>query len=100
MLAAGYAPIYAESDLASSQIETAREALEHLLAGHEPYPAVVLDRWGDIVLSNRAVGPLLDGVNPTCCGRRSTSIGSACTPTGLRPGSVTGPRGPLTSVIA
>ena len=64
MLAAGYAPIYAESDMESSQIETAREALEHLLAGHEPYPAVVLDRWGDIVLSNRAVGPLLDGIKP------------------------------------
>ena len=43
--------------------QQAREALEHLLAGHEPYPAVVLDRWGDVVLTNRAVGPLLEGVD-------------------------------------
>ncbi|MBV8930915.1 MAG: helix-turn-helix domain-containing protein [Mycobacteriaceae bacterium] len=64
MLAAGYAPSYAESDLDSAEIELAREALEHLLAGHEPYPAVVLDRWGDIVLTNRCVGPLLEGVDP------------------------------------
>ena len=58
MLAAGYAPTYAESDLGSAEIEEARQALEHLLTGHEPYPAVVLDRWGDVVLTNRAVGPL------------------------------------------
>jgi transcriptional regulator with XRE-family HTH domain len=64
MLAAGYAPTYAESDLDSAEIVLAREALEHLLAGHEPYPAVVLDRLGDVVLTNRAVGPLLEGVDP------------------------------------
>ncbi len=63
MLAAGYAPTYAESDLASAETQQARDALERLLAGHEPYPAVVLDRWGDVVLTNRAVGPLLEGVD-------------------------------------
>ena len=65
MLAAGYAPTYAESDLNSAETEQAREALQRLLAGHEPYPAVVLDRWGDVVLTNRAVGPLLEGVDVT-----------------------------------
>jgi transcriptional regulator with XRE-family HTH domain len=64
MLAAGYAPVYSESDLNGAEIELARDALEHLLAGHEPYPAVVLDRWGDILLTNRTVGPLIDGVDP------------------------------------
>ncbi len=63
MLAAGYAPTYAESDLDSEESQQARDALERLLAGHEPYPAVVLDRWGDVVLTNRAVGPLLEGVD-------------------------------------
>jgi transcriptional regulator with XRE-family HTH domain len=63
MLAAGYAPTYAESDFDSAEIQQAREAIDRLLAGHEPYPAVVLDRWGDVVLTNRAVGPLLDGVD-------------------------------------
>ena len=64
MLAAGYAPTYAESDLDGAQTTAARQALEHLLAGHEPYPALVLDRWGDVVLSNQAVGPLLEGADP------------------------------------
>jgi transcriptional regulator with XRE-family HTH domain len=63
MLAAGYAPTYAESDLNGEETEQAREALQRLLTGHEPYPAVVLDRWGEVVLTNRAVGPLLDGVD-------------------------------------
>ena len=63
MLAAGYAPTYRESDLDSAESQQAREALARLLAGHEPYPAVVLDRWGDVVLTNRAVGPLLEGVD-------------------------------------
>ena len=63
MVASGYAPTYAESDLDSDESQQAREALQRLLAGHEPYPAVVLDRWGDVVLTNRAVGPLLEGVD-------------------------------------
>jgi MmyB-like transcription regulator ligand binding domain len=39
-------------------------ALAHLLEGHEPYPAVVLDRYGDVLMANRAIGVLLDGVDP------------------------------------
>jgi transcriptional regulator with XRE-family HTH domain len=63
MLASGYAPAYGESDLDGAETAQAREAIERLLAGHEPYPAVLLDRWGDVVMTNRCVGPLLDGVD-------------------------------------
>jgi transcriptional regulator with XRE-family HTH domain len=64
VLAAGYAPAYAESDLGAEHLRSAREALAHLLAGHEPYPALVLDRWGDVLMTNRGVEPLLRGVDP------------------------------------
>ncbi len=64
MLAAGYAPTYTQSDLNDDQAHAARDALTRLLAGHEPYPALVMDRWGDVVLANRSVGPLLHGVHP------------------------------------
>jgi len=64
MLASGYAPTYAESDLDSAETAQARDSIQRLLTGHEPYPAVLLDRWGDVVLTNRAVGPLLEGVDP------------------------------------
>ncbi|MDL5158210.1 helix-turn-helix domain-containing protein [Actinomycetospora termitidis] len=61
LLAAGYAPSYGESAL--DDLSGVRDALEHLLAGHEPYPAVVVDRRGDVVLTNRAVALLLAGVD-------------------------------------
>jgi transcriptional regulator with XRE-family HTH domain len=64
VLAAGYAPAYAESDLGADHLRSAREALAHLLAGHEPYPALVLDRWGDVLMTNGGVAPLLRGVDP------------------------------------
>ena len=64
LLAAGYAPAFTESDLDATEASVAREAVDRLLAGHEPYPAVVLDRGGDVVRGNRAVGPLLAGVDP------------------------------------
>ena len=47
LLAAGYAPVYGQRDLAEPQMGPVREALERVLAGHEPYPALVVDRhWG------------------------------------------------------
>ena len=64
VLAAGYAPAYAESDLGAEHLRSAREALAHLLEGHEPYPALVLDRWGDVLMSNGGTAPLLSGVDP------------------------------------
>lgn len=64
LLAAGYAPAYAQSDLGAEHLREARAALGHLLEGHEPYPAVVLDRYGDVLLANRATAVLLDGVEP------------------------------------
>lgn len=63
MLASGYAPTYAESDLDSAETAEARDAIDRLLLGHEPYPAVLMDRWGDVVSHNRATGPLLVGVD-------------------------------------
>lgn len=64
LLAAGYAPRYTASNLDTEQLQAIRSALEHLLAGHEPYPALVIDRCGDILLHNRAVHPLLVGIDP------------------------------------
>ncbi|QGG93834.1 helix-turn-helix transcriptional regulator [Actinomarinicola tropica] len=54
LLAAGYAPVYGERDLDDEEMDPVRTALEHILAGHEPYPAVILDRRGDLVLANGA----------------------------------------------
>src|ERR1700755_1114729 len=44
LLAAGYAPLYAERSLETDELRPVRDALDKILAGHEPFPAVVVDR--------------------------------------------------------
>ena len=64
LLAAGYAPRYAERRLDEPEMAPVREALELVLRGHEPYPAVVVDRAWNMVAANPAVGLLTAGVAP------------------------------------
>ena len=64
LLAGGYAPAYRERTLDSPQLAAAREAVRQVLAGHEPYPALAVDRHWDIVETNAAVPLLLEGVAP------------------------------------
>jgi transcriptional regulator with XRE-family HTH domain len=52
LLAAGYAPVYRETPLDTAEMAPVREALDRLLAGHEPFPAVVFDRHWDVVSLN------------------------------------------------
>lgn len=54
LIAAGYAPLYPEHPLASSELTVVRNALDQLLRHQEPYPAVVLDRQWNIVQTNHA----------------------------------------------
>jgi transcriptional regulator with XRE-family HTH domain len=62
LLAAGFAPSFPATDLADDQLRPVRDALQHLLTGQLPYPALVVDRWGDVQLTNAAIAPLLVGV--------------------------------------
>ena len=72
LLAAGFAPVYPSSALDAPEMAPVREALDRMLAGHEPYPAVVVDRRWDLVARNARVALLTDGVAPSCSSRRST----------------------------
>ncbi len=62
LLAAGYAPAYAQRDLDAPEMGPVRDAIEQVLRGHEPFPAVVIDRHWGLVAANRALAPLIDGV--------------------------------------
>ena len=64
LLAAGYAPAYRERTLDEPQLAPIREAIDRVLAAHEPYPAVVIDRGWNLVASNASVAMLLEGVAP------------------------------------
>jgi len=61
LLAAGYAPAYAERELDAREMGPVREAIERVLSAHEPYPALVVDRQWDLLVANRAFGALVEG---------------------------------------
>jgi transcriptional regulator with XRE-family HTH domain len=64
LLAAGYAPIFPERSLRDPEMAPVREALDVILGGHDPYPAVVVDRGWNMVAANTAMGLLAEGVDP------------------------------------
>jgi transcriptional regulator with XRE-family HTH domain len=63
LTAAGYAPMYRERALDDPALAAARTAVELVLKGHEPYPALAVDRHWQLVSYNRAVTPFLAGAS-------------------------------------
>jgi transcriptional regulator with XRE-family HTH domain len=61
LISAGYAPLYSEKKLEDPSFANARKAIELLLAGHEPYPALCINKHWSLLLANRAVAPFLMG---------------------------------------
>ncbi|PTT34067.1 transcriptional regulator [Acidovorax sp. HMWF018] len=59
LVAAGYAPMYRERALDDPALTAARQAVELVLKGHEPCPAIALDRCWNVVAANRAAQALL-----------------------------------------
>lgn len=63
LLAAGFAPRFEERPLDDPSLRAARAAVDLVLAGHEPFPALAVDRHWNLVAFNRSVMPLLAGVS-------------------------------------
>lgn len=64
LVAAGFAPMYRERALDDPALAAARKAVELVLKGHEPFPALAVDRHWNMVAANAAVPHLLAGVDP------------------------------------
>jgi transcriptional regulator with XRE-family HTH domain len=62
LLAAGFAPVYGESDLDAPEMAAVRAAVRQVLNGHEPYPAGVVDRAWNLVDSNKAMALFMEDV--------------------------------------
>jgi transcriptional regulator with XRE-family HTH domain len=62
LLAAGHAPAYPERSLDDPDLAPVREALDVILSGHEPYPAVAVDRVWNMVAANAAMFALTEAV--------------------------------------
>ena len=52
LLAAGHAPAFPERSLDDAELQPVRDALDVILRGHEPYPAVAVDRTWNLVAAN------------------------------------------------
>jgi transcriptional regulator with XRE-family HTH domain len=85
LLAAGFAPAYPERDLDDPELARMRHAVDLVLTGHEPYPALAFDRHWNLVTSNRAVAPLLAGVAPDLLTPPVNVLRLSLDPTGLAP---------------
>jgi len=85
LLAAGYAPRYGARDLDDPEMASVRDALGRVLEGHEPFPAFAIDRSWNLVASNGALGPLLEGVAPELLMPPVNVLRLALHPDGLAP---------------
>lgn len=85
LLAGGYAPHYAEHDLDDGAVAVVMDGLRNLLDAHLPYPALLLNTQWDVVDSNAAVGPLLEGCHPELLEPPVNVVRLCVHPAGLAP---------------
>jgi transcriptional regulator with XRE-family HTH domain len=57
LLASGYAPLYSECERDTPEMAAVTQAVDHLLLQHEPHPALVLERYWNVIRTNAAVRP-------------------------------------------
>ena len=86
LLAAGYAPMYADPAWDAGEMRIVRRALDRLLRQHEPYPAVVLDRHWNVLQANDAAPRLFGAfVDLAARPRPRNLLHLVFDPDGLRP---------------
>ncbi|MFE6935600.1 helix-turn-helix domain-containing protein [Streptomyces sp. NPDC057699] len=85
LLAAGYAPAYPESSLDDPALAPVRTAIGHILHGHQPYPALVVDRGGGLIAANPAFDLITEGAAPELVGPGTNVYRLALHPDGIAP---------------
>ncbi len=85
LLSAGYAPVFGQRTLDDAEMEPVREAIGLVLAGHEPYPALVVDQHWTMVAANRGLATLTEGVAPELLAEPVNVLRVALHPDGLAP---------------
>lgn len=85
LVAAGYAPRFPERRLDDDELAAAQRVVELVLKGHEPFPALAVDRHWNLVARNDAVPPLLVGVDPALLEPPVNVLKLSLHPNGLAP---------------
>jgi transcriptional regulator with XRE-family HTH domain len=60
LLAAGYAPVYSEAPWDAQEMHSVIRALERVVRQHEPFPAIVMDRYWNVLMTNDAAPRFFD----------------------------------------
>jgi transcriptional regulator with XRE-family HTH domain len=84
LVAAGFAPAYAERPLEAPDMAAVQAGVARVLAAYDPYPCVVVNRAWDLVSANVGAGVLLAGVAPHLL-ERPNALRIALHPDGLAP---------------
>jgi transcriptional regulator with XRE-family HTH domain len=85
LLAAGYAPIYAETELDTPRMSAVRAAVRQVLTGHEPYPAAAVDRAWNLVDTNAPLALLTAGTAPELLEPPANALRISLHPLGMAP---------------
>lgn len=85
LLAAGYAPQYAETDLETPAMAQIRRAIALILDQQEPYPAFLLDRHWEVLTANRAAARIDGFLRPGHTGGHRNMLRRFFDPGDLRP---------------
>lgn len=85
LLSAGFAPLYQERSFDAPEMATARAAVESVIAGQYPHPALAIDRHWNMLAANEAVGVLLEGLPDTTTAPPVNVLRLSLHPKGLAP---------------
>lgn len=84
LIAGGYAPVYPERPLDAPDLAAARRAVELILKGHEPFPALAVDRHWNLVSANSAAMAIM-AVDPELLAPPINVLRLSLHPKGLAP---------------
>jgi transcriptional regulator with XRE-family HTH domain len=85
LLTAGFAPVYSETPFESPRMDGIRAAIQQILAGHDPYPAVVVDRHWNVVEANASVALFTANVEPELLAPPLNALRVSLHPGGMAP---------------
>ncbi|MBI2760338.1 MAG: helix-turn-helix transcriptional regulator [Chloroflexi bacterium] len=85
LLAAGYAPVFAERHLADPALDAARTAVDLVVAGHDPYPAFAVDGHWTLVTANPAMVSLCTAADAALLQPPVNMLRLSLHPAGLAP---------------
>lgn len=83
LLAAGYAPLFEATSMEAPQMASVRSAIRRVLTGHEPFPALVMDRDWNLVEANSGLDLFTAEVAPDLVASPMNMIRLALHPDGL-----------------